>query len=234
MPQRPSPARSATRRPRRAQPALATKKQPAQQRATETYERILEVTAHTLADVGIERLSTNLVCERAGLTPPALYRYFPNKYALLNELGQRLMQRQNEVIPRWITPEVLAGSQDGLERALQGLLLDTHRVTQETVAGVWITRALRAVPALERVRLASHEQVTQAQEDLMAAAFPQADPRELRLVGRIAVEMIYAAVEMLFDDPPLDAQAVARIVAAMIASYLQRIRPEPAPAKKRR
>ena len=30
-------------------------------------------------EVGIERLSTNLVCERAGLTPPALYRYYPNK-----------------------------------------------------------------------------------------------------------------------------------------------------------
>jgi AcrR family transcriptional regulator len=233
-PQRPSPARGASRRPRRPQPALAAKKQPAQQRATETYERILEVTAQTLADVGIERLSTNLVCERAGLTPPALYRYFPNKYALLNELGQRLMQRQNELIPRWITPEVLAGTQDGLERALQGLLLDTHRVTHETVAGVWITRALRAVPALERVRLASHEQVTQAQGELMAVAFPQADPQELRLVGRIAVEMIYAAVEMLFDDPPLDAQAVASIVAAMIASYLQRIRPEAGTAKPRR
>src|SRR6185436_12353021 len=84
-------------------PTLATKKQPAQQRATDTYERILEVTAQTLADVGIERLSTNLVCERAGLTPPALYRYFPNKYALLSELGQRLMQAQNERIGDWIS-----------------------------------------------------------------------------------------------------------------------------------
>lgn len=233
-PQRPSTAGTSKRRVRRPQPALAAKKQPAQQRGTETFERILAVTAQTLADVGIERLSTNLVCERAGLTPPALYRYFPNKYALLNELGQRLMQRQNELIPRWITPAVLNGSQDGLERALQGLLLDTHRVTHDTVAGVWITRALRAVPALQRVRIESHEGVTQAQAGLLAEAFPDADPAELRLVGRIAVEMIYAAVEMLFDDPPLDAQAVAHIVAAMIASYLQHIRPAAKAAKARR
>jgi len=189
------------------------------------------VTAQTLADVGIERLSTNLVCERAGLTPPALYRYFPNKYALLSELGQRLMQRQNELIPRWITPEVLTGSQDALERAIQGLLLDTHRVTHETIAGVWITRALRAVPALQRVRLESHELVTQAQAELLSAAFPDVDPEALRLVGRVAVEMVYAAVELLFDDPPLDAQAVAQIVSAMVASYLGRIRPAAAPAK---
>jgi AcrR family transcriptional regulator len=229
-PARPAPAAKATRRARK-QPSLAAKKQPAQQRATETYELILEVTARTLEDVGIERLSTNLVCERAGLTPPALYRYFPNKYALLSELGQRLMQRQNELIPRWITPEVLTGSQDALERAIQGLLLDTHRVTSETTAGVWITRALRAVPALQRVRLESHELVTQAQAEMLAASFPHADPDALRLVGRVAVEMVYAAVELLFDDPPLDAQAVAQIVAAMVASYLNRIQPAAAPAR---
>lgn len=62
------PASRATRTPRTPRKPslpLAAKKQPAQQRATETFERILEVTALTLADVGIERLSTNLVCERA-------------------------------------------------------------------------------------------------------------------------------------------------------------------------
>src|SRR4051812_2665951 len=78
--------------PRVPLPQLTAKKQPAQQRGTDTVERILEVAARTLADVGIERLSTNLICECAGLTPPALYRYFPNKYAVLGELGQRLMQ----------------------------------------------------------------------------------------------------------------------------------------------
>jgi AcrR family transcriptional regulator len=216
------PSSRTTRTTRKPQPPLETKKQPAQQRAAETFERILEVTAQTLADVGIERLSTNLVCERAGLTPPALYRYFPNKYALLYELGQRLMQKQNELIPRWITPEVLTGSVEDLEQAIQGLLLDTHRVTQETVGGMWITRALRAVPALQKVRLESHEQVTQAQAELLGTVFPGADLDELRLAGRVAVEMVYAAVELLFDEP-LNAQAVAQIVSSMVASHLGRI-----------
>src|ERR1035437_6217234 len=98
-------------------PSLITKKQPTQQRSTQPFELILQRTAEVLADVGIERLSTNLVCERAGLSPPALYRYFPNKYALLSELGQRLMQRQNELIPRWISPEVLGSSPAELEKA---------------------------------------------------------------------------------------------------------------------
>lgn len=118
-----------------AQAQLEAKMQPAQQRATETYERILEVTALTLADVGIERLSTNLVCRRAGLSPPALYRYFPNKYALLSVLGQRLMLRQNERVERWISAPALQASRQTLEQALRGLILDTHEVTRETAGG---------------------------------------------------------------------------------------------------
>ena len=147
-----SPAR-ARPAPRRRPPPLEAKKQPEQQRAAETVERILEATAAALADIGFERLSTNIVCARAGLTPPALYRYFPNKYALLYELGRRLMQRQNALVPHWITPQALTGAPGDLERALAGLLIDTHRVTAQTVGGVWVMRALRAVPALQTVRL---------------------------------------------------------------------------------
>lgn len=213
------------------QPSLVAKKQPAQQRATETYERILEVTAQTLADVGIERLSTNLVCERAGLTPPALYRYFPNKYALLSELGLRLMQAQNEHVDSRMTPEVIAGGIEGLERALEGLILDTYEATVQTVGGVWIMRALRAVPALQQVRLASHAAVTKAQTELLVQAFPEVDPAELQLVSRIVVELVYATVEMIFDEP-LDVKAVARTVAGMIASHATRLQPDARPQRK--
>jgi AcrR family transcriptional regulator len=205
------------------------KKQPEQQRATETFELILDVTARTLEDVGIDRLSTNLVCERAGLSPPALYRYFPNKYALLHELGRRLMQKQNELIPHWITGEVLAGSREQLQAALEGLLLDTFRVTKETVAGLWVTRALRAVPALARVRLDSHNEVAQAHAVLLATVLPSANEDELRALSRVSVELIYAAVEMLFDELPMDINTVAHMVSSMVASYLDRYREPPKP-----
>jgi AcrR family transcriptional regulator len=175
-----------------------------------------------LTDVGIERLSTNMVCAQAGLTPPALYRYFPNKYALLSELAQRLMQRQNELIPKWITPEVLTGSVEDLEHALPELLLDTYKVTKQTPGGVWILRALRAVPTLQKVRLDSHALVTDAQGQMLIDAFPKVPAKDLILVGRIAVDMIYAGVELLFDSS-LNARDVANVVAAMVASHLVRL-----------
>ncbi|MBV6659758.1 TetR/AcrR family transcriptional regulator [Pseudomonas yamanorum] len=200
------------------------KKLPAQQRATETYERILTATAETLCDVGIERLSTNLVCVRAGLTPPALYRYFPNKYALLSVLGERLLEKQNARIDNWITQELLTSSPQVLEGALAELILDTYRVTHATLGGMWILKALRAVPVLEHVRIDSHRRVASAQAESMAAAFPLADPQTLFTVARVVVEMIHATVELLFDES-LDPKQVCAMVAAMIASHLDRISP---------
>lgn len=202
----------------------APKKRPAQQRATETYERILVATAETLCEVGIERLSTNLVCVRAGLTPPALYRYFPNKYALLSVLGERLLEQQNERIDHWITQDLLTSGPQALEEALSELILETYEVTKATLGGMWILKALRAVPALEHVRLDSHRRVAAEQALIMERVFPLADPQSLATVARVVVEMVHATVELLFDEPA-DARFVSAMVAAMISSHMDRIQP---------
>lgn len=202
------------------------KKPPAQQRSTETYERILVATAQTLCDVGIERLSTNLVCECAGLTPPALYRYFPNKYALLSVLGERLLEKQNGLIDHWITPQLLSGPPEALESALAELILETYRVTDATLGGMWILKGLRAIPALEHVRIDSHRLVSSAQAEILAQVFPQADPQQLATAARVAVEMIHTTIELLFDES-LDPKSVCAMVASMIVSHLDRLAPVP-------
>ena len=190
-------------------PDLEQKKAPAQQRSVETYELILRATATLLAEVGVERLSTNMVCREAGLSPPALYRYFPNKYALLHELGARLMKAQNQLVEQCITPEVLMDPVVALHPALVKLFKATYEVTANTEAGVWITRALRAVPALEAVRINSHREVTEQMKTVLQTLHPDVDERQLRVDVRMSVEVMYSTIEMLFDDPELDPDLVA-------------------------
>lgn len=212
---------------------LTPKMMPAQSRATETYEHLLEVAAQVLADVGFEKLTTNLVCERAKLSPPALYRYFPNKYALLHELGRRLMDRQNALIPQWVSPAAFHGTAEELEDALAGLLLATYRVTCETTGGIWIMRALRAIPMLQDVRLASAREIVTQVTAWLSEAFPDVDIKQLELINRVSDGMAYAALEMLFDDPTLDPPAVMRVVAASMASHFTRLRTVPDKKKSR-
>jgi len=203
---------------------MGLKKSPSQARAVETYERILTVAADLLGEVGIERLSTNLICQRAGITPPALYQYFPNKYAILSELCTRLMRLQNEGLKAWAVPHTFALSQDDFAQSLAQFFLDTLAVTARMPAGVWVTRAQRAVPALQPLRARSHELVTDLCLEPFLQAHPLVDPGTARLTIRLAFDALYGAHELLFDDPGLDPQAVAHTMAQMVAAQLMRLR----------
>ena len=205
-------------------PALEGKAQPRQQRALDTYELILGATVELLSEVGIERLSTNLVCERAGISPPALYRYFPNKYALLRELGERLMQAQNELVKAWATPATMKLPLQRLVQKIYELFENTLLLTKDLPAGLWVTRALRAVPALSHVRIESHAFVSGLIVQAFMQAYPRAPMAEVAILARLAVEMNYAALEMLFDDPSLDAQAVGLALAEMLAQRVAVVR----------
>ncbi len=120
--------------------------EPVQNRAGATVEKILKATGDVLVSVGIERLSTNLVCSQAGVSPPALYRYFPDKYALLEELGLRLMASQNALL------ELDEIDFANLPESLYRVLLAQYEITIRQPAGTAIMRALRAVPRLSDVR----------------------------------------------------------------------------------
>lgn len=75
---------------------LTLRRQPTQARSRETFEQILAVSAQLLAEVGFEAFTTNLLAKRSGIGTRAIYRYFPNKFALVAELARRMSDRWNE------------------------------------------------------------------------------------------------------------------------------------------
>jgi AcrR family transcriptional regulator len=52
-------------------------------------ERLLQVSAELLEEVGVNGFNTNLLSERAGIAVRAIYRYFPNKWAILVAMAER-------------------------------------------------------------------------------------------------------------------------------------------------
>ncbi|HAW56258.1 MAG TPA: TetR family transcriptional regulator, partial [Hyphomonas sp.] len=127
------------------EPNTTRRSAPNQQRSRDTLEQILIAAADLIEEVGFEKLSTNMICRRAELTPPALYRYFPNKYSVLKELGERLMAQQNILMENW---SLDAGDLSNLEAEIEMLLFETIRVTRQTKAGAWIMRSMHATPVL--------------------------------------------------------------------------------------
>lgn len=189
--------------------------QPKQERAQATYDLLLDVAGELLAEVGIERISTNMICARAGLTPPALYRYFRDKYAVLEALGQRLMTKQNDVLEAWIARHVDQGI-DALLDNIEELLRETAAVTRPEPGAVWILRALHATPQLAHIRLESHRYVTDRLVEAYSRHLPHADRDELWQRLRLTVELGFAADEMLYEETRISTDAVFRLTARML------------------
>lgn len=190
---------------------------PKQERGVQTRERILDIAGELLAEVGIERISTNMIASRAGVSPAALYRYFKDKYAVLEALGRRLMDRQNAALFGWLEAH-RAGGIEGLFAHTEDLLRATADVTAREPGGVWIERALRAVPQLAHVRVESHREVTDAMLEVYAPLLPRMNRRTLWRRLRMSVELGYAIDEMLIEEDRIPRDEIFREAASLFAS----------------
>lgn len=202
----------------RRQVELLEKNRPRQERAKRTYESILTAAAELLVEVGVERISTNLIAERAGITVPALYRYFPNKYAVINALGAAMMDRQNQVFQRWVETHSSDSGVGVLDHVYE-LLWMTYEVTLEQTGGLEVLQSLRAVGPLQELRLTSHRLVADEISMMLADLLQQPVSEELAIQARLSVEIGYGVVEMALEDSSLPPEESLRQGARLLEQY---------------
>lgn len=200
----------------------ALRTMPKQGRAVQTYERLLDVSGDLLAEVGIERISTNLICARAGMTPPALYRYFKDKYAVLDALGRRLLARRGDILTLWLA-EVGPKGPQAMTDGLGDVLTATWQATLNEPGGIWILRALRAVPQLAHVRAEAYAEMTEIMATAFAASLNHPPRDDLWLRVRVALEFAFSADELLFEETRLPPE----VIIAEAADLLRRALVEP-------
>jgi len=198
---------------------LSIKRAPRQKRAVETYERILDVATRLLVEIGVERISTNLIAADADVTVPTLYRYFPNKYAVLMALGDRLMARQNVLIAEWLERMRGETAPEALMDDIHSLIWGSIEVTRETPGALAITLSLHAVPALQDVRLSSHRAMSDAITDEISRHFPDISREEIWERVRLSIELCYAAIELALEEPKVDPARIAEETAAQTKAY---------------
>jgi len=84
---------------------LEPRRRPAAGRARQTFERILDATAALLDEVGFDAITTNLIAARAEVNVASLYKYFPNKYAVLVALADQMRDLQLDLLADRLTGE---------------------------------------------------------------------------------------------------------------------------------
>ena len=203
--------------------ALLEKHKPKQERAKRTYEAILAAAAELLVEVGVERISTNIVAERARVSVPALYRYFPNKYAVLNALSAAYMEQHTAVLQRWLDEHSRQDDLLLLVNNIGGLLERIYAVTQQQVGGLKVVQAVRAVEPLREVRLTSHRSSSNQLATVVAAILGRPADELMMAQARLTVASVYTVVEAALEEEPLSAESMLSEGARMIQLYWQGI-----------
>lgn len=150
--------------------------EPKQLRAQQTREAILSATLDILEEQGIEKISTNLIAKTAGINIATLYKYFNDKYEILNELALSFSQKQSDLICNYLrdTP-----SDTPIKTVCYGMVDAIVEGTKKDRALVQLQRALMIYPDLHSAYQYTNVEIGKAMKPFLSAWKIRLKPSEL-------------------------------------------------------
>ena len=190
-------------------PAAALLRLPVQERSQQTVRRILQATLTLLEREGVEGLTTNRVANEAGLSVASLYRFFPNKqaviYAAYSEWIEELSDRVAALVAEWRErvavdpsrwPEAAAAIADVLGESRRGAKVEYELLRAMFSHRELLTRDTRHTDDLAR------DVAT-----LMRLAGAQGEQQALESAAAFANEQFTLAAELAGHRPPAERDA---------------------------
>jgi len=181
--------------------------EPVQARSTARLAALLDAAAHVIDEVGYERLTTAMVADRAGASIGTVYRYFPDRIAVLQALGARNLER----VLAAVEAEVFGDDHTDWQSALSAAF-DAFVTEFRTEPGF---RALRAGDVID-LRPAPQERtfnslVAEALHRSLTRRFDMPDSPEIAFALEIMVEVCDSLVARAFAR---DTNGEERFIAA--------------------
>ena len=176
---------------------LSPRRAPLQQRSLARAERILEVTAELLEEVGFDALTTILIARRMGISVGTLYHYFPNKHAIMYAMAERWLQeveRSLDEVASWPLEKLslaqfvnrLVERQLAAYRAQQGIL---HLV-----------QAMFSIPELRELDQRHDALVIERMTGVFARYGLRGTPTELGRLARAWLELTHALLLVVVNQ----------------------------------
>ena len=197
--------------------ALKPRKSPLQSRARKTVERIMDAAASILDEQAVDRITTNQIAERANVNIASLYQYFPNKFAIVIALAERIREEHKIVLEEAITSRTgeFSWERDMVQYNLNAL---AAAVRIEGYIGTWL--ALRTTPELSKFY---HDLGLDTAKWLlphMEKAMPNYDSDVLKIITEMLVETGAMVLDRYAKDGKDKADTFAREIGRMQSLYL--------------
>lgn len=194
------------------------RKQPKQERAAETRQRILAAAAHVFAEHGYAAGTTNRIAGRAGVSIGSLYQYFPNKDAVLRALMDAHLDAGTQLLAERLSTGLPRRLDDTL-RLFVRAAIDNHR-DNPRLHRVLFEEAPRAPAFLARL----HEWERFSVDGV--ARLLEQHP-EVRASGRLNAHIVVTTIDALVhrlvtSANSVDFQQIEDEIVMLLTSYLRR------------
>jgi AcrR family transcriptional regulator len=197
---------------------VPVRRAPVQRRSASTVEAVLRACSALLGEIPLEEITTTRIAEEAGLSVGALYRFFPDKQAILDAVAVRHMQEFRARMARVLVRAAFRSGPEFLGRLLDAYVeyLDAHPDFRALALGGHISALAREsqtrpgagpaglLRAFMKRRLGVRDSATldlrlrmaiEAGERMIAYAYGQ-EPEERR---RVLAELKRMLARYLFD-----------------------------------
>jgi AcrR family transcriptional regulator len=194
--------------------SIEKRREPTSNRAKKTVERILDGTAELLDEMGLDELTTNHIAERAGVNVASLYKYFPNKYAVLAALADQMREEQLELLSGQPEPE---GDWRG---ELRGLLNAYLKLFVSRPGFAALAAVMPSSPPLREIDEASLAAEASAIADRVASYGVGGSRPDREAIGRVILEAARGVFPLARRAGPARRKRLMRELERMLEAYL--------------
>ena len=179
-------------------PQGTLRNEPVQARSTARLTALLDAAAAVVDEIGFERLTTAMVADRAGASIGTVYRYFPDRIAVLQALASRNLSRVLTKVSDEIIDERHSDWLGALDAGF-GIFIEAFR-SEPGFRGLRVGDVLDLRPASQERTFNS--QVSDRLLDDLVSRFGFVDGPELRFRFEIAIEVSDALATRAFARDP--------------------------------
>jgi AcrR family transcriptional regulator len=200
-----------TERPRK---DTAVRRKPSQSRSRKSVAKCLKAAQELLERDGIDGVTTKRIAHVAGLSVGTVYGYFPNKEAIIYQLGASWMETIRMALIA-LNPR-RSGIPDAFTYFDRVVEVGIREYGSTTGLGT-VINMLSAIPELREVERTHDRAVVDAFAAAFAHFYPNAEPKELQSLSRSIFSMTHAALSQAIVYKTNDRQLALRNL--MIAAY---------------
>lgn len=171
---------------------LLQRTQPKQQRAKNTVELILKTATELIEEVGFEAFTTKLLAQRANILIRNIYRYFPNKLAIIYALAERISAKQAEFIDNF---SAVANPEIPWRDALSSTINAFVSAALAEPAFLTVRDAMHGSPELKAIDERSADEMTQSLAAAMKCRLLDYSDEKLHLICMIILDTSIAILD---------------------------------------